>query len=258
MLEPIDLTAAYKKEDGKQDWGVDVSKIVLNVSPDVLTILSNVSESVLRPIQAASPDSPLYAVSKYKRICSSHHKKCTTPPFNSIGSGGLDFLGQEKGFTFWAPEAPAGHGILGHLVTSGTSQPIQEVMSIALNSGIVAWPLKYQECWKADTATVWKAVPPPGYVTLGSFVTLGEKPGMHSMLCVHERVLVTAPVGECVVRASEGSLWAIDNAAGSFFFSECIGTAPKLLKVCYLTPGYVCSRTCQYEPKYIACLYYLI
>ena len=224
MLEPVDLTAAYKHDGQKRDLAVEITKIVLNVSPDVLTILSDMSETVWRPIQAASPETPLHAVNKYKRICSSHHKKCTTPPFNSIGGGGLDFLGQEKGFTFWAPEAPPGHGILGHLITSGTSQPTQEVISIALNSGVVAWPLKYEMCWKADSATVWEATAPPGYIALGCFVTMGEKPGMYSMLCVHERVLVMAPVGECVVRSNDGSLWAIDNAAGSFFFSDCKGT----------------------------------
>jgi hypothetical protein len=223
VLEPVDLTAAYKDDGEKRELAVEITKIVLNVSPDVLTILSDMSDTVWRPLQAASPDNPLHAVNKYKRICSSHQKQCTTPPFNSIGGGGLDFLGQEKGFTFWAPEAPPGHGILGHLITSGTSQPTQEVMSIALNSGVVAWPLKYEICWQEAPATVWRAVEPPGYVALGSFVTLGEKPGMYSMLCVHASVLVMAPVGECVVRSEEGSLWAVDSAAGSFFFSDCKG-----------------------------------
>jgi vacuolar protein sorting-associated protein 13A/C len=224
VLEPVDLTAAYKHDGKKRDLAVEITKIVLNVSPDVLTILSALSTTVLHPIQAASPENPLHAVNKYKRICSSHHKKGTMPPFHAIGSGGLDFLGQEKGFTFWAPEAPPGHGILGHLITSGTSQPTQEVMSVALNSGVVAWPQKYKQVWQAESATVWQPVAPQGYIALGSFVTLGEEPGMYSMLCVHERVLVTAPVGECVVSTNEGSLWAIDSASGSFFFSDCKGT----------------------------------
>jgi vacuolar protein sorting-associated protein 13A/C len=242
VLEPVDLTAAYKNDGQKRDVAVEITKIILNVSPDVLTILSDVANTVWKPIQAASPEQPLSAVNAYKRISSSHHKKCTTPPFTSIGSGGLDFLGHEKGFTFWAPVAPPGFCILGHLITSGTSQPTQEVISIALNSGVVAWPLRYEMRWQADSATVWEAIAPAGYTALGCFVTLGEAPGIHSMICVHGDVLVQSPVGECVVRTGEGSLWSVDNAAGSFFFSKRIG-APALTACLFLMARLRCAAT---------------
>lgn len=223
VLEPLDMTAAYKNDGEKHDVAIEITKVLVNVSPDVLTILSDVSDTILRPIQSASASQPLYAVSSYQRICSSHHRKRTNPPFASIGSGGLDFMGQEKGFTFWVPVCPPGHGILGHLLTSGNSQPTHQVVCVALNSGIVKWPLRFERRWKADTAVVWEAIPPPDYVALGCMVTMGAEPLMQSMVCVHRHVLVQAPLGECLVRTGDGCLWAIDNAAGTFLCSESSG-----------------------------------
>lgn len=49
-------------------------------------------------------------------------------------------LGKERGFTFWKPQAPPGHCCLGHVLTAGTAQPDHEVLCVALNSGLVAWP----------------------------------------------------------------------------------------------------------------------
>jgi hypothetical protein len=68
---------------------------------------------------------------------------------------------------------------------------------------------------------VWDAVPPSGYAAMGCVVTTDENaPSLQSMVCVHMRALVTAPLGECLARSGEGSLWAVDNAAGSFVFSD--------------------------------------
>lgn len=221
----MDLTAAYKNDGDKYDVAVEVTKILVNVSPDVLTIMSDVSDTVLRPVMSARASQPLYAVNSYDCICSSHHRKGTNPPFASIGSGGLDFMGQEKGFTFWAPVCPPGHGILGHLLTSGNSQPTHQVVCIALNSGVVKWPLRYERRWKADKAVVWEAIPPADHVALGCIVTLaGIEPQLQTMVCVHRHVLVRAPLGECLVRTGEGCLWAIDNAAGTFSFFNSNGT----------------------------------
>lgn len=225
VLEPMDMTAAYKNDGEKYDVAVELTKVMVNVSPDVLTILSDVSDTILRPVLSASAAQPLYAVNSYECICSSHHRKSSAPPFASIGSGGLDFMGQEKGFTFWAPVCPPGHAILGHVLTSGHSQPTHQVVCIALNSGVVKWPLRFERRWKADKAVVWEAIPPPEHIALGCMVTLGEEPQVQSMVCVHRQVLVQSRLGECLIRTGDGCLWAIDNAAGSFFFSERSGTA---------------------------------
>jgi vacuolar protein sorting-associated protein 13A/C len=221
VLDPTDLTAAYKHDGTARDVAVEITSVVLNVSPDVLTILSDVSETLLRPIQAASTVQPLYAVNAYEKICSSHHKKSAVPPFPAVGAGGLDCLGHEKGFTFWAPVAPPGHCILGHVLTTGISQPTHEVMCIALNSGIVKWPVSFKSVWHAANAYVWEPIPPPGYRVLGCMVTAKKKPPqIQSVVCVHERAIVSTPLGECLVRSGEGCLWAVDNVAGSFLFTE--------------------------------------
>jgi vacuolar protein sorting-associated protein 13A/C len=224
LLDPVDVTAAYKNDGIKRDIAVNVTDLALHVSPDVVTIISKVSETILKPIQAASSSQPLYAISKYSRLAMSHCKRSAAPPYASVGSGGLDGLGDERGFTFWEPIAPPGHCILGHVLTAGTAQPTHEVMCVALASGIVAWPLGFQKVWNGGTAVVWEALPPDGYTAIGCLVTTGDQPPwLNSMVCVHSAVLVQARIGECLARSGEGSLWTVDNAAGCFIFAEVQG-----------------------------------
>lgn len=221
LLDPVDVTAAYKNDGAKRDVAVEVTDIALHVAPDAITVVSEVSDTILKPLQAASPAQPLYAVNAYSRIVSSTSKKSLAPPFAAVGAGGLDSIGEERGFTFWAPVAPPGHSILGHVLTAGTSQPTHEVMCAALTSGIVAWPLGFDACWHGVNATVWEPRPPKGYAALGCVVTTGgAAPALQAMVCVHLQALVRAPLGQCLARSGEGSLWAVDNSAGSFVFAD--------------------------------------
>ena len=221
LLDPVDVTAAYKNDGSKRDVAVDVTDIALHVAPDAITVVMEVSDTILKPLQAASPAQPLYAVNAYTRIASSNSKKSVAPPFAAVGAGGLDSIGEERGFTFWAPVAPPGHSVLGDVLTAGTSQPTHEVTCAALTSGIVAWPLGFDACWHGVDATVWEARPPQGYAALGCVVTTGgDAPPLHAMVCVHLQALVRAPLGQCLARSGEGSLWAVDNSAGSFVFAD--------------------------------------
>ena len=227
LLDPVDITAAYKSDGAKRDVAVNVTDVAVHISPDVITVVSEVSDALLTPIQAASQTQPLRAVSSYTKVATSHHKHSQAPPYSAVGAGGLDGLGDERGFTFWQPSPPPGHCSLGHVLTAGLAQPTHEVVCIALSSGIVAWPARFKRVWEGGSVVVWDPVPPPGYAALGCAVTTGtEPPGLHSMVCVHLHALVQAPLGECLARAGEGCLWGVDNAAGSFVFAEQQGESP--------------------------------
>ncbi len=52
LLDPVDITAAYKNRGNKRDVAVEVTDMVVNMSPDVITVITEVSETILRPIQA--------------------------------------------------------------------------------------------------------------------------------------------------------------------------------------------------------------
>jgi vacuolar protein sorting-associated protein 13A/C len=228
LLDPVDVTAAYKNDGAVRTAAVDVTDVVLHISPDVVTVVSEVSDTIVKPIQAASPSSPLYAVKKYDRLATSHRKSYAAPPYASVGSGGLHALEDERGFTFWAPLAPPGHCVLGHVLTAGSAQPTHEVLCVTLTSGIVAWPVRFEKVWESAEAVVWEPVPPPGYAALGCMVTTGaEPPALAAMGCVHVQALVQAPVGECLARSGEGSLWAVDNVAGAFIFADAEGARPR-------------------------------
>ena len=62
-----------------------------------------------------------------------------------MGSGRLNALGNDRGFTFWVPVTPPGYCAMGHVLTAGVEQPMHEVVSVALNSGLVAWPIGYDK-----------------------------------------------------------------------------------------------------------------
>lgn len=86
----------------------------------------------------------------------------------------------------WRPKVPTGYGILGDVVTPGTSQPTFEAMAVAVNSGLVAYPTEYQQIWSAAGGTIWRPVPPKHYVAAGDIFALdGEPPELSAMVCLH-------------------------------------------------------------------------
>ncbi len=65
-------------------------------------------------------------------------------------------------------------------------QPTFEVLSIAVNSGLAAYPTAFTQVWSGAGGAIWRAVPPPGYVTAGDlFTTGGQEPELSSMVCLH-------------------------------------------------------------------------
>lgn len=65
-------------------------------------------------------------------------------------------------------------------------QPTFEVLAVAVNSGLVAYPAAFTRVWHGAGGTIWRAVPPAGYVAAGDvFTTDDEEPELSAMVCLH-------------------------------------------------------------------------
>ncbi len=70
-------------------------------------------------------------------------------------------------------------------------QPTFEVLAVAVNSGLAAYPTGYTRIWAGAGGAIWRPVPPPGYVAAGDLFTDGEdEPGLSAMVCVHGEPLL--------------------------------------------------------------------
>jgi hypothetical protein len=99
----------------------------------------------------------------------------------------------------------------------GVSQPTHQVVALAVNSGLVTYPIGYTRVWEAEGITLWRPQPQPGYRPLGCLATTDDAPpGAKAVVCVHEHAVVEAQLGECLLCASSGSLWAVQNDVGTF------------------------------------------
>jgi hypothetical protein len=75
-----------------------------------------------------------------------------------------------------------------------------QVLSVAVNSGLVAYPVRYSAVYETEGLTVWEPVPPSGYVALGCLATPGdEPPALTEVVCVHAAVGIEAPLGSCLI-----------------------------------------------------------
>ncbi len=109
------------------------------------------------------------------------------------------------------------HLLLGCTPAAGASQPTHQVVALAINSGLVTYPTGYTRVWEAEGITLWRPQPQPGYRSMGCLATTdGSPPGPKAVVCVHERAVVQAQLGECLLCASTGSLWAVQNDVGAF------------------------------------------
>lgn len=149
----------------------------------------------------------------------------------SVGMGGVDPLAGQRGMALWRPQPPQGYAILGDVPVAGAgAKPAATVAVIAINSGFVAWPVRYECCWSAgEGLALWRPVPPPGYVAMGCVASPGplEPPPGRLVACVHERALVAATLGQCMLLCAAGNLWAVGNCASSLVCGTPDGHLPE-------------------------------
>jgi vacuolar protein sorting-associated protein 13A/C len=93
----------------------------------------------------------------------------------------------------------------------------------------------HAQVWSGDGLTLWRPVPPPGYVSLGCVATSASPdmpaplpPPLRAVGCVHERCVVETRLGECLLLCANGNLWEVQNAACTFDVSPAEGHLPEV------------------------------
>lgn len=98
--------------------------------------------------------------------------------------------------------------------------PRVQVATLAINSGLVAFPTGYDLVWSGSDSqefAIWRPLPPPGYVALGCVAGRRTVPPPPAVVgCVAARAVVDARLGECLLLAERGDLWAVQNTAATF------------------------------------------
>ena len=109
-----------------------------------------------------------------------------------------------------------------------------QVVALAVNSGLVAFPTGYDLAWSATGIHLWRATCPEGYIALGCLATSStDMPNLTAMACLHHTLGTEAPLGQCLgvkqqapepdaadsghlSEASGVNVWCVDNAAATF------------------------------------------
>ncbi len=121
-----------------------------------------------------------------------------------------------------------------------------QVLAVAVNSGIVAYPVRFKAIYSSPKLSIWQPEAPKGYAAIGCLVTTSEAaPSVTDIGCLHHRVLVEAPLGQLLslkpqakpqISAGsandlmsfdsghldshkQGYVWCIENCAASFMAS---------------------------------------
>lgn len=108
-----------------------------------------------------------------------------------------------------------------------------QVLALAINSGLVAFPTGYDVAWSATGIYLWRPRCPTSYIALGCIATsTSDPPSLTAMACVHHTLGIEAPLGQCLVVKEEAgqdagdighlaedpgaNVWCVDNAAATF------------------------------------------
>lgn len=54
---------------------------------------------------------------------------------------------------------------------AGSARPTFEVLTVAVNSGLAAYPVGFRRVWQGAGGALWRPLPPPGGVGGGLFAT---------------------------------------------------------------------------------------
>ncbi|GFR52308.1 hypothetical protein Agub_g14845, partial [Astrephomene gubernaculifera] len=232
LLDPADVSARYTLTPTSQDISLDLGSLNLQLSPAALHLLLQLQGMVLQPLTAPPPDQPLARCNRFQRLWSSYRPRGASVAGLELGVGGIDTLAEDRGLSLWRPQPQPGYISLGDVLVSGSRMPYDQVATLAVNSGLVAFPMSYDLIWVATDGSVaiWRPVPPPGYVALGclagegigggeggSTAVVPPPPPLSAVGCVAERACVEGRLGECLP-AGEGDvrLWGLQNEGATF------------------------------------------
>ncbi|KAL6745679.1 hypothetical protein V8C86DRAFT_3150873 [Haematococcus lacustris] len=253
LLEPCDLSATYRNlipEHQQQltssssssssnpaeagghavDVELDLSQVVLKLSPDVVKLVMAIQAQVMQPLVRAPPDAPLLSCCSFSRLASCrlaphpltpaappamaaaapHPDRPAGQPHGPLGRGGQGSAAAAAAgceVTFWRPLPPEGYASLGDVAAPGPPglPPPRPVHLLAINSGLLAWPRALTRCWLGpDGCSLWRPQAPPGYAALGCVASPlpDTPPPLTSVGCVALPALVAAGLRECVLPAT--------------------------------------------------------
>lgn len=76
-------------------------------------------------------------------------------------------------------------------------QPTFEVLAVAVNSGLAAYPTAYTRVWAGACGAIWRPQPPPGYVAAGDLFSADpeREPELSAMVCLHGELMCWTAVG---------------------------------------------------------------
>lgn len=123
----------------------------------------------------------------------------------------------------------------------GHSHPDHQVIAVAINSGLVTYPTGYTLVWESPGISLWRPVPPAGYVAMGCVASVSTgsaagaavgpagvppqpsagtqgpvPPSRKACVVVAKQVAVEALLAECMMLCTNGNLWCIQNSCGTF------------------------------------------
>ena len=123
---------------------------------------------------------------------------------------------------------------------------VLQVLSVAVNSGVVAYPVRFKSIYSSPKLSIWQPEAPEGYAAVGCLVTPDEEaPSVTDIGCLHRKVLVEAPLGQLLSLKphfkprqaggsandlvsidsghldshKQGYVWCVENCAASFLAS---------------------------------------
>ncbi|KAI7845244.1 hypothetical protein COHA_001286 [Chlorella ohadii] len=226
------------------DIQLEASDLRLTLSPDVLELGGRLAASVLEPLMQPQPDQPLASCNQFERVWSfdpadwlAEHQPGGQLAV-SLAVTGAEVCAESchGGVTVWRAKSPTGYGVTGDVVMPGATQPTFEVLAVAVNSGLAAYPTGYTRVWAGAGGAIWRPQPPPGYVAAGDLFSTetDREPELAAMVCLHEGTVVECAPGErlslppqlphtpaasALVAAAvpHVDLWCNDNSLGTFY-----------------------------------------
>lgn len=94
-------------------------------------------------------------------------------------------------------QVPSSYVSLGSIALAGPGPPSFQVLAVAVNSGLVAFPIAFTRVWSPRGLSVWLPQAPPDYVALGYVAVRGDQaPPLTCVGCLHRHVVVPASMGQ--------------------------------------------------------------
>lgn len=126
ILEPCDIALKYSANETSTALEASLSQAVINVTPDLLDVLSGIQTLIVDPLIVPGANQPLAKVSAYNLIWSSQ-TFMDSMNLEDVIKGRSVFTKDQGYISFWRPRPPPGYGILGDVVTCGQKRCNEQV-----------------------------------------------------------------------------------------------------------------------------------